>query len=438
MKVSFLTMFIFLSFNLTAQDFSDARHYLDSAERRTYRTDNMLVSYKGLDAFFARKIAYYLSGSKDVSLFENYAILTPGDDKVFYGHNWTFHTPQGRLNSLLTLGANLNYANSFGAIVDNGKFQGTDASINLKFTKFNLGKIKFDKHFVQTQLESLVTRKGAQKRAMDTVRRVALAKIKIKMVRDSTDLANIRNNILDNVIRNPDLSSDFSDLNDGYKKDFETEEAKALEKSNSHNKTYTSWWYASLTVPLGKNEYIIASDIASAFNDAEVFPLKFEAGYNRVTENSKSTFFWNVGVSAYQTNSVLLESMDKLSFSEYKFRGGVDTLKLLQLKPDDVYIGDYNKFWGAGVNAQIVYFPSSQQKIGISLYAEQLFGINNSFNGRIGIPIKQKGKGEDNIINFELQGKFFDLGGKIQPHKAVFEKFSLGLTVGLPFGSVKY
>ena len=438
MKVLLLTIFIFLSVNLTAQDFSDTRHYLDSTERRTYRTETMLVSYRGLDAFFARKIAYYLSSSKDVSLFDNYAILTPGDDKVFYGHNWAFHTLQGRLKSLFTVGANLNYANSFGAIVDNGKFQGTDASINLKFTKFNLGKITFDKHFVQTQLESLAPGRGAQKRAMDTIRRVALAKIKIKMVKDSIDLANISSNILDNAIRNPDLSGDFGDLSDAYKKEFEMEEAKALEKSGSHNKTHTSWWYTSLTVPLGKNKYTIASDIGSTFNDAEVFPLKFEAGYNRVTENSKSTFFWNAGLSAYQTNSVLLESMDKLSFSEYKFRGGVDTLKLLQLKPDDVYIGYYNKFWGAGINAQIVYFPSSQQKIGISLFAEQLFGINNSFNGRIGIPIKQKGKGEDNIINFELQGKFFDLGGKIQPHKAVFEKFSLGLTVGLAFSSIKY
>lgn len=230
MRLKLLLVILLLPCALAAQNFNNIRHYLDSAETKTYTTTNMLTSYRGLDVFFARKIAYYLSASNDVSLFTNYAILNPGDDKLFYGHNWAFRSGDaGRVKSMLTLGANLNYSNSFAAIVDNKKFQGTDASINIKYTWFNKGKIKFDSTS-QIQLRPDSTKAGPQKMKMDSARQILLAKIKCKIGKDSADIMCIQQNKMNNHFGNLDLTGQFADLEDGYKEEFETGEAKELEK----------------------------------------------------------------------------------------------------------------------------------------------------------------------------------------------------------------
>lgn len=438
MRLKLLLVILLLPCALAAQNFNNIRHYLDSAETKTYTTTNMLTSYRGLDVFFARKIAYYLSASNDVSLFTNYAILNPGDDKLFYGHNWAFRSGDaGRVKSMLTLGANLNYSNSFAAIVDNKKFQGTDASINIKYTWFNKGKIKFDSTS-QIQLRPDSTKAGPQKMKMDSARQILLAKIKCKIGKDSADIMCIQQNKMNNHFGNLDLTGQFADLEDGYKEEFETGEAKELEKKSRYNLLRTSWWYTALTIPLGSNTYSISPDIVSDFNQVSIYPLKFDLSHNVVWQSKKTVYFINVGTSFFRKNSVLDESLTKLSYNEYKNRGGVDTVRFLQLESNDVYIGKYSAYYGANINAQFVCFPGKLSNIGFSLYAEQLFGPQSTLNGRIGIPIKQSGKGEDNPINIEIQGRFSDLSNRLYPHKAVFEKFSLGITIAVPFNSIKY
>src|SRR5690242_2830285 len=98
---------------------------IDDLKARTTTANSdttLLVTTEGLNVFFARKIAYYLSGVNDLSLYKNYAILNSTDGKLFIGHNVVKENSAQRKISLLTVGISTTVKEGFSSIFSNNEF----------------------------------------------------------------------------------------------------------------------------------------------------------------------------------------------------------------------------------------------------------------------------------------------------------------------------
>jgi len=60
----------------------------------------------------------------------------------------------------------------------------------------------------------------------------------------------------------------------------------------------------------------------------------------------------------------------------------------------------------------------------------------NPLNGKLGIPIRLKGKDEDSFGNFEIQARASDINDAIEPDNSFSEKVTFGISIGLPFNSL--
>jgi hypothetical protein len=104
---------------------------------------------------------------------------------------------------------------------------------------------------------------------------------------------------------------------------------------------------------------------------------------------------------------------------------------------NEQYFGAYKNFITPVVNLQTIYFPPASH-IGMNLAVEQNIGTYNALNGIVGIPIVLIDKAGHPAANFQLQCRFFDITNKVLPNKDLFDKTSVGLTVGVPFSKIIY
>jgi len=443
MKTKLTITIVFCSFlsNLAlGQDFIKTRKFLIDQDNFVRTHEGYIVTSQGLNKYFANKVAYYLSSANDLSLFKNYAILTPSSDNLFIGHNFTRKDNENyRISPFLTLGLNANYAKSIAPIFSDHKFQG-GLSLNLKYTWFFKGSIRYgDKkyEFQETKTKGLTMSK---KDSMDISRAYILGMIMKTMDDDSTALVkNMKyTSHLTADQKSVILKAKFAALEAGYKESFAKQQADVLDQSALTNSSHFSWISLSADIPFTPTTYSVTPAFSSAFDEKSSYPYSFNILYNNVWENHLGNFFLLTKAGFQNNNTILSKQLNKSSYLQYKSLGGIDTVKAIQLDSKDIYVGKYDNFFNPAVKLQLIYFPKFSAIFGLDFQLDKSFGSYHPLNGTIGIPFRLASSTADKPITFEVQLQMPDLRNEIISGKKFWDKAIIGVTVGLPFGSSVY
>lgn len=146
-------------------------------------------------------------------------------------------------------------------------------------------------------------------------------------------------------------------------------------------------------------------------------------------------WFVNLSARALRTNSVEQKTNDIQEFTQYGLPA--TPLPTGQLYTsgdgDKVYVGVLREDWTYPLKAQVIYLLPSKgdSKIGLDAQVEHYARNYNKPNILLGIPVFLKGSGETGV-NVEAQFKFRDVDKSINGA----DRFSVGLSVALPFGSI--
>lgn len=440
MKITSLVLLMLLTIYARAQNnFNSTREYLRQISIDPDTKRNTILTQRGINIFFARKVASYLAGENDLSLYKNYAVADISDGILFLGRNFQpFKRSDNRISDLITLGIKANSKNNFSKLFSSGEFAG-EIGIDLKYTHIFPGSILFDKG-VHHQIAVSDYVPSPQQRKMNVKRKTNLGKINFQMLTDSLAFYSSLISI-ETQTEKDELIKEFIEKKDKeFKKKFaelEADEFEADEKS--HNASHVSWFSIIGFVPLTNTTYNVANSFSTKFEEKTFKPWEGNLSYTYVRDSKRyGRIFLTVGVGGFLNNSAKNENIDKIDLNTYKQLGGTDTITIAQLSSDEAFIGEYKTFFTGKLKGQMVYFLPNLSWIGLSIQAEQFFGDYKSLNAQLGFPMIFEGKDNDSKVNVEFQLKSTDLNNIVKPDKDFKDKFSIGISVGLPFSSIIY
>lgn len=417
---------------------------MNSINTTTVNNKTMIISYRGLSRFMGAKVASYLSDGGDLSLFKNYTVLNTEDGRLSVNHNFDFKGSDERIKALLTIGFRMNVVDAFSTIVSNNKFS-NDLGATVKYTWIGRGSAFFDTEKQRQKIKAAPGGDGPQKKEANRERAKILAELNANLSREAADLETqlagmdpadlSKSDTLASAIE-AQRKKYYKSLEEKYLKLFAEREAKFLENEESQNLVTTYWISVSAYIPVTTTTYNVATSFATNFSDQEIYPWELNLSYNRIFESRRyGRFFIYVSGNLIQNNAVKTSKLTKVDLNTYKSLGGTDTLSYALLESDKAYVGEYSNFITPTLKCQFVWFPPSWS-IGLSLMGEQNMGKFNPLNGKIGIPVRLKGKGDDSFVNFELQARLSDITDTMEPDKSHSKKTTYGVSVGLPFSSI--
>jgi len=432
--------------SLYAQNASTDRIYstLHAKAEQVAGDPSMIVTNRALNLFFADKVSSYLSSTGDISLSKNYATLNTSNGILSLNHNFAEQLgTDHRIQSFFTIGVQADVVNGFAAIFSNKEFS-NDIGLNVKWTLFGRGSVFYDNQ--RQQQRALVESASVQKGKMNVQRAYILASLKKQMEMEATQYESSLGAMDPALFPGQDaeqvktgLRADFyKKLESKYADLFAQQESQQLTGSQSFNLISDHWTYFSAYIPLTSQKFSVAPTFAENFTDEHLYPWQFSVSESWIWESRKwGRFFLFVNGGFHENNSVNTKSVNKVSLGDYRALGGTDTVTLAQLKTSDAYVGNYSNFVTPVLSGQFVYFPP-KWNVGISLYAEQNFGMYNPLNAKVGIPIRFNDKDGNAKVNFEIQLRSNDISNETQPGKTFWQKSTIGLSVGLPFSSLLY
>ncbi|MBL0356524.1 MAG: hypothetical protein IPP72_06320 [Chitinophagaceae bacterium] len=406
--------------------------------------DTMLVSNETLNNFFAKKLSYYLSGSTDLSLFNNYAVLDFGEDKAKIGWNINASKPNNRISDILTIGLQSAVSKNFSSLFSEKKFN-NDIGLDLKYTHIFRGSIWFDnKNQKQQAPHALAPRKKSQLELMNQKRILMRALLQNEIDKGYKEyedyLAALESDAtVEAATVTEEKKVKFEALQKKITKLYYEYELEQLEDpgNNAYNKACIQWISLTGFIPVTKTTYSGTADIT--LTPGDLITRKWSAGisYNFMNEFRTNRVFFNLGFNIFRNNSVDAGKMEKLSLEKYKLLSSSgDTSLTANLKRDDVYLGAYETFWTPNLKTQLVFYPSWSSKIGVDLSLTKKFGKDQALDFILGFPIALTGQEEDKPVNIIVQIKMPDINNKNQPDVKFKDKLQVGFTVGLPFNSI--
>ena len=385
-----------------------------------------LVTNTTFNKFVAQKVAYYLSGSSELSLYDNFAIADVTDGSLTVGHNFARKHRNERVSSLLTTALKTNVANDFATIFSDKKFS-DETGISLKYTKLFATKTH-------------ISYGTSQRQAFDRERWLYYCRLQATMRENRRMCCMIGcDTLVDSArakYREEQLEKNIADFYD-----FEIEKINAMSPGHGYNLFFTHWASIQTYIPLTKRTYSIAPDTASPFSDQSFSNWSGALNYGGLVEGIYGTLFYNLSYKVYLNNSIETNDTGIIKYSMATYTpipSGSTTF--LSNDPEDVYVGRYKAFLTHALQAQfIALWPvRSDSKIGLSFLIQKNLGIYDITNITAGIPIFLKGQEKDKGVNVELQARWFDVTQSLPGNLSLKERFSFGLSLALPFGSILY
>jgi len=414
--------------------------------------DHLLVSRVGLNKFLAKKIGYFLTGEENPALHKNYLFLNSGEKELVYGHNWYRTRTDDRVVSVWTLGLKADMKDGFAELA-NKEGWAQNTGINLKYTVYFTGGIKYDnlKEWQEEKDKSL-TAAGKQKCAMNTKRRLFLMEQIEKLKAESNDFEAIqqsyRNDGAEDLCATKEdlikeTSAEFySELKKKYLEAYYDKEVELLEGKEAKNLVRIGWLSFTGFAPFSTTTYSIITDIDYLPTPKNTYLATGNLNLNYFVEDKDlGKFLFNLGAEGLVNNSAKNEDIDKYTLNQIR-QLTTDSIYLNE-KEGDYYYGAYQDFVTGKFSGQITYyFPISKKykkflsgDWGLSArYEYETDGIKNKMNLRFGLPFLLKGKDKDSPVNFEVQFKLNDIATWTDDSK----KYSVGISVGLPFSSIIY
>lgn len=399
-------------------EFNPSKTYVVQSKKDPTKKDtfnNKYVPFPSLNVFFNNQVNRYLSSSGEVSLSRVYGVLSNEDKRLQLGVNLNIGQKKFKyLRSILGVGLNLDTKDGFGNII--GIEKGTNVfsdniGLDIKWTWLKAGTITPDKPKESKNYEALQSYRSDYFKYLE---KEIIDKAEIKVVghKGSNDSL---------------LADQLDELYKEYKLALSKKEAGLLVEKNLIRNSNKSWLSVSGYVPLTPSKYVLAPSIGSAFllDTVGYFPAKAEISLNHLWVHGKTSVHVRTHFGINYNNSVKTKKITKYSFNQYRNQGGNDTLNLAEIDENDVYVGSFNQFVTFNYGAELTIFPH-QKYVGISASIERYFGAPafSGWNFAFGVPISVNDKDGKQKINFEPQ------------YRRVLSKDFIGISIGLPFGSI--
>jgi len=422
----------------------------DATRKATDPPDNLLVSRVGLNKFFARKIGYFLTGNENPSLHRNFLFLNAGDNELIFGHNRYFTRENDRIKSVVTYGLKADLKDGFSELGNQDGLKG-NFGLNLKYSYYFNGGIKYDDLSEWQTVSATTTAGGPQKCSMNTKRRLFLSEQMEKLKKESIEHEQTEKNYVNDETKDEcdsktelvkEASDDFYKvLEEKYLKTYYDKEVELLDEWEAKDLVRTGWFSLSGFLPFTPKTYSVTTNLTELPGKKLTYEGNGSLNFYYLIEHKKSgKWLFNAGMTGEWNNSIKNEEMDKYTINQMKAFGNYDSVYINQ-KDGDIYYGVYQEYISGKFTGQITYFPRAENckffsgDWGISAkYEYQFDGLNDKVNLKFGLPFLLKGKDEDSPVNFEVQFKLND----IYRWTSTVKKYSVGISVGLPFSSVLY
>lgn len=397
-----------------------------------------LISNRAMNIFLANKAGHYLATGDNLTLYKNSTVFNTAEGLINVNHS--LYTAKGiddKINNFTTIGVQANIADAFSAISSGRRFN-NQLGAYLKQTWISKGNTCFN---------SCTQGSISQKNTMDALRTAILHTLGTSINNKAMAFENSLKDIdTTQEIPGQDIQMAketmrkkfYTDLQEEYEFQYADLQSETLTQGSRYNLYTISWTSISIYIPLITENFNTANSPTEGFVNRHAYPIHLSVNHTRLFESSRlGKLFLNISVAISYNNSKDSYGLNKITFEDYKSRGGTDTIPASSLKANGIYIGNYKSFFTPWIKAQVAYLPTDWHW-GISLSIEQNFGQYNALNGIIGIPIVLINKKAEPAINFEFQIRFLDMTGKIDSDKITIGKTSIGLSLGIPFSKIAY
>jgi hypothetical protein len=462
MKHTFILFLLFFAIKTHSQTISPSglnnlSNFIDSLEGIDKKTraavkkpDNLLVSKVGLNKFFAKKIGYFLTGKDNPSLHRNYLFLDAGENDLVLGHNRYFTAENDRILSVLTLGLKADLKDNFGELANQDGLKG-NFGVNLKYTYYIFGTVKYDNLSQSTKSSEALVPKRDQKCSMNHKRHMFLKDQIERLQKEALEFEKAKQAFVseedtescrDKGAMVKESEDEFyKDLKKKYLEAYYAKEVELLEDPDAKNFVHASWVSATGFFPIAGKSYSVTTSTTELPKERKSYLTDIGVSFYYLMEfKENGRVLISAGASGKNNNSIENEELDKYTINDLHKLGLNDSV-YIHPEEGDVYYGAYQEYISGTLYGEGTYLPKIKgSKIftgnwGISGRYEYAYdGLNDKVNVKVGLPFILKGKDEESAVNFELQFKMKD----VYRWTSDKQKFSFGISVGLPFSSLLY
>lgn len=412
------------------------KNYFIKISKTAEDTTNLLTS-PGMNAFMAKKVNTYITGSSDLSLDKGYFIVDPTDGRLFIAKNIKLKN-----QIILTGGIKSNVEDKLSTLYSGEDGVESQIGLYLKGSKILFNNIKFHKNTTETAIldPKLTKSQNLQKNSLhyglNYNYRIQLSnELTSKLEKERGELKKKLKGITDKDYVTKKIQEFETKRFDELKKEFAKKEAENVDKNNLYTIYKALWVAADLYTPFTGQDYKIASSFDTPDSTTTLYDFegKLILSFLYENKNSRNLFIGSFGLK--KNNNIKTDKLKEFSYSDFKTLSGSDTLEVVEIDSKNIHVGDYESFNTPSIKLQYVSLRFWKKTIGYSLTIEKSYGKYDPLNFQFGIPFNLPGKDKKTKADFELQLKWKDINGDILPELTPAEKFSINLAVGIPIGS---
>lgn len=374
------------------------------------KSNDLILTDAGINLLFAKEVAYFLSGSRDLSLYKSYASLNTDNNRLLLAYNISLpkKQPNYYINKILTFGLEADLNDGISTLIKNSEFT-NNIGVRLKFTLMRDGKVN----------SSSSSEKLHKEKRMEVIE-----KIDKTMIVPST--------VTIELIENEEIKKmEYKNLQDEATKKLYEEEVDKFRESKYYKSYNKAWVTFSFFLPISTGKFSVVDEVLTDLKNEDTWLFESEILLNYFRKTPRAKFLATIGLELNNFNSVL--SGDNTELSQTTIQNFNNSI--LSSSRKTIFMGEFNNFLASGIFIEFTAFPDFFSKkrnspIGISLEINQQYDFLNErtfpMTYKIGIPVSLKDKNGAPKINFEPQVVFGD------------EDTLLGIGLGLPFGSLVY
>lgn len=396
-----------------------------------------VVTNRGLNNFLAKKLSYYISGTKDLSLYEFNTAVDIVDGRFTF--NWTegfrnHATNDTKLKALVSLGLETDGLQGIGKIWNGNDGWNDDIGFNVKLTVPLISGI----YSTQTQRDN-----------MKAERLLLLSKIQDDIARDRSQFQSGYNSIstLYPAIATNKTTAFIAKEREKYTTKFFEDEADALSDGEleTYNLSYMLWTsiYGYIPATTKKDAYI--ENLNDTIKQNKIYRGYVNADMNLFIESSRlGSIVFKIGYEGKMINEITANKVDKIDIDQFKqLSKQNDTAILALIKQKQPFNGSVTNKFLHGMNVQLTIFPKGLKYFGLNFIFNPVFNapsnaVKYPAKFIIGLPISIPAGKDDKRVNIEPQLVINDMFKESDPSKSIKSKLTFGFKIGLPFGSNIY
>ncbi len=405
-------------YNALLNDVTTTSNY--RVENRNGRVVERLLTNRALNHFTVKKVAYFLAGQNDLSLF-NYSLssnINNGTFSVKYGNSFRRRNSTNRIWNVYNIGFTSGAFQGAGDIFRKDRFQ-PNIGLDLKLSFLIPSFVRWGK-----------------KDSYDAVRR-------------KTNMVNYRNQAFNSLIADTIANAyDHNTAAKRRKKVDEFYEKEADEADNLGVDAYSSfrvfWFSLSGYVPFTNAENFYIQDYANlSAIKVSTYNYRARLDFNGLLEStSLGSFHFIVGGTLMNTNEALAGIASKIKVSELVAQDTTYAgyVKYAALDADKTHKGEIKNRLLGGLHVRANYFfPFNKRFLGLSAehnyYTDKNFPSDAKFGLLISAPADKDGKKR---LNLEPQLVLNNLYCDLPEGKTLKNYMWFAVKVAIPFGSAIY